>query len=233
MPGTELTWGIAGYGDIVRRRALPGLLSLSQRVAVVWGRDAARARALAGEHGVPLGTSDYAELLRAVDVVYVATPVAAHVPLAAAAVRAGPPVLVEKPLGLLPLTPAPYGGAPGTGPYGGALGTGPYGGVSARGSGRPPSAPGRRAVSAPSWRRPARTSASPTIGGSPRRSSGWPGCSRAGPCTGSPCPSAPPSPRSPAIRGPGAPTRPRAAGECWPTSAATASTCWSGCWASR
>ncbi|MGV9599112.1 Gfo/Idh/MocA family protein [Streptosporangium sandarakinum] len=144
MPGTELTWGIAGYGDIVRRRALPGLLSLSQRVAVVWGRDAARARALADEHGVPLGTSDYAELLRAVDVVYVATPVAAHVPLAAAAVRAGLPVLVEKPLGLFPLTPAPYGGESGTEPYGGALGTEPYGGAFGTGSYGGASARGER-----------------------------------------------------------------------------------------
>lgn len=101
MSGTGLRWGIAGYGDIVRRRALPALLALGETVTRVWGRNPDRARALCAEYGVARGTGDYAELLDAVDVVYVATPVAAHLPLAARALRAGLPVLVEKPLGLV------------------------------------------------------------------------------------------------------------------------------------
>ncbi|WP_436757658.1 Gfo/Idh/MocA family protein [Streptosporangium sp. V21-05] len=106
MPEPGLRWGIAGYGDIVRRKALPALLSLGETVACVWGRDAARARATCEEFGISrdgssgaFGTSDYTALLDAADVVYVATPVAAHLPLAVAAARAGLPVLVEKPLG--------------------------------------------------------------------------------------------------------------------------------------
>lgn len=101
MPGTGLRWGIAGYGDIVRRRALPALLARAETVSCVWGRNPDRARALCAEFGVGRGTGDYAELLDSADVVYVATPVASHLPLAARALRAGLPVLVEKPLGLL------------------------------------------------------------------------------------------------------------------------------------
>ncbi len=106
MPGSGLRWGIAGYGDIVRRRALPALLSQSHQVTRVWGRNTARARSLCDEFGAGRAAPDYADLLSDVDVVYVATPVAAHIPLTAEAVRAGLPVLVEKPLGLF-ATPDP------------------------------------------------------------------------------------------------------------------------------
>ncbi|MFB9676513.1 Gfo/Idh/MocA family protein [Streptosporangium vulgare] len=116
MPEPGLRWGIAGYGDIVRRKALPALLSLGETVACVWGRDAARAQATCEESGISrdgssgaFGTSDYTALLDVAEVVYVATPVAAHLPLAIAAARAGLPVLVEKPLG---------GTAPGRDPRG-------------------------------------------------------------------------------------------------------------------
>ncbi|QUI34897.1 Gfo/Idh/MocA family protein [Streptomyces alfalfae] len=110
-----MRWGIAGHGDIVTRRALPALRALGEEPAVLWGRDAHRAARVAERYGVPRSGADPGVLLRGVDAVYVATPVAAHVPLAAAALDAGLPVLVEKPLagGL---------GSPGLG--GGGLGRG-------------------------------------------------------------------------------------------------------------
>ncbi|MFE9422567.1 Gfo/Idh/MocA family protein [Kitasatospora sp. NPDC006697] len=95
----RLRWGVAGYGDVVRRRAVPALRGLGQQVDCVWGRDGARARATADGFGARRGTDDFAELLAGVEAVYVATPVAAHVPLLLAAVAAGRHVLVEKPLG--------------------------------------------------------------------------------------------------------------------------------------
>ncbi|THC51388.1 Gfo/Idh/MocA family oxidoreductase [Streptomyces sp. A1499] len=93
-----MRWGIAGHGDIVTRRALPALRALGEEPAVLWGRDAHRAARVAERYGVPRSGADPGVLLRGVDAVYVATPVAAHVPLAAAALDAGLPVLVEKPL---------------------------------------------------------------------------------------------------------------------------------------
>lgn len=91
-------WGIAGYGDVVQRRVLPALHELSQAAVCLWGRDPARACTIAQRHGIPRSTTDYEAMLEDIEAVYVATPVAAHVPLALAAVRAGRHVLVEKPL---------------------------------------------------------------------------------------------------------------------------------------
>ncbi|MCP2353658.1 putative dehydrogenase [Nonomuraea thailandensis] len=102
----------------MRNRVLPGLLSLSETVAGVWGRDAQRARALSDEYDIGFGTDDYDALLGSVDLVYVAKPMAARAPLAGAAHRAGLPVLVEMPLGLpLPIAPRTPPGRRGAVPH--------------------------------------------------------------------------------------------------------------------
>ncbi|MBM7168585.1 Gfo/Idh/MocA family oxidoreductase [Streptomyces sp. G44] len=93
-----MRWGIAGYGDIVTRRALPALRALGEEPAALWGRDPHRAARVAERHAVPTSGADPKVLLSDVDAVYVATPVAAHVPLAQTVLAAGLPVLVEKPL---------------------------------------------------------------------------------------------------------------------------------------
>ncbi|WP_338932094.1 Gfo/Idh/MocA family oxidoreductase [Streptomyces netropsis] len=93
-----MRWGVAGYGDVVTRRVLPALAESGEVVAYVWGRDAGRAARTAAAHGAAGGGDDTDRLFTGVDAVYVATPVIAHVPLAARALGAGRHVLVEKPL---------------------------------------------------------------------------------------------------------------------------------------
>ena len=96
--GSGLRWGVAGYGDVVRRRALDAFALAGEQVAALWGRDRDRARAVARAHGVPFGTDQFEALLASADIVYLATPVAAHLPLLGDALRAGRHVLAEKPL---------------------------------------------------------------------------------------------------------------------------------------
>ncbi|GHC58385.1 Gfo/Idh/MocA family protein [Streptomyces flavofungini] len=93
-----MRWGIAGYGDVVERRVLPALRALGEEPVRLWGRDGQRAARVAARHGVPFGGADVEMLIRGIDAVYVATPVVHHVPLAGRVLRAGLPVLVEKPL---------------------------------------------------------------------------------------------------------------------------------------
>jgi predicted dehydrogenase len=107
-PAARLSWGVAGCGDVVRRRVVPALAaSHPHRLAAIWGRDKGRATALAASQNVALATDEFSRLCAAVDAVYVATPVSSHLALTAAALDAGCHVLVEKPLnvGLAPVAP--------------------------------------------------------------------------------------------------------------------------------
>jgi predicted dehydrogenase len=100
-------WGLAGYGDLAERRLAAALQTGDQQLHAVWGRDPERARRFAERHGIPRVARDPEDLCRGVDAVYVAVPVAAHVPLATGALRRGCHVLIEKPLspGLQPAAP--------------------------------------------------------------------------------------------------------------------------------
>jgi predicted dehydrogenase len=93
-------WGVLATGRIAATVSrdldhVPGAV----RHAVA-SRDAARAGAFAREHGFAVSYGSYAELVedRQVDVVYVATPHPQHLAAAELALRAGTPVLVEKPV---------------------------------------------------------------------------------------------------------------------------------------
>ncbi len=88
-----------GYGAKV---ALPAYQELDEFEPVgVWSRRPERARELADEAGLQLGTADLEELLSfpGLEAVHVATPVVMHLPFAVAAARRGLHVLCEKPLG--------------------------------------------------------------------------------------------------------------------------------------
>ena len=87
-----------GYGSKV---ALPvyGELDEFEPVAV-WSRRPERARELAEQAGLPLGSADLEEVLSVpgLEAVHVATPVVTHLPFAVAAAERGLHVLCEKPL---------------------------------------------------------------------------------------------------------------------------------------
>ena len=87
-----------GYGSKV---ALPAYTELEEfDVVAMWSRQAERARELAEEAGLELGTADLEELLShpGLEAVHVATPVVTHSEFAIAAAERGLHVLCEKPL---------------------------------------------------------------------------------------------------------------------------------------
>jgi xylose dehydrogenase (NAD/NADP) len=82
---------------------LPALRSAAgAELLAIAARDAARARELAGRHGVPRVHADYAALLADpdVDAVYLPLPNSMHLPWTLRALAAGKHVLCEKPLAL-------------------------------------------------------------------------------------------------------------------------------------
>ena len=96
----SVRWGVLATGRIAATVSkdldhVPG--AVRQAVA---SRDHARAGAFASEHGFAVAHGSYADLVEdpEVDVVYVATPHPQHLAAAELALRAGKPVLVEKPV---------------------------------------------------------------------------------------------------------------------------------------
>ena len=92
--------GIAGSGKIVRE-FLPWLAqSPAVEVAALCStqRSADKAKALCQQYGVPLHTTDYQQMLEAVDTVYIALPNLLHTAYAMKALEAGKNVIVEKPM---------------------------------------------------------------------------------------------------------------------------------------
>lgn len=94
-----IRWGIVGTGGIATTLAEDISLVADAEVAAVASRDQMRADAFASRHQIPQAFGSYADLVDAeVDVVYIATPHSDHDETAAMFLRAGVPLLVEKPL---------------------------------------------------------------------------------------------------------------------------------------
>lgn len=98
-----LNWGIIGCGGIADRRTMPAIqLDENNRIWVVMDADEAVARRIRDKYGAAKAYTSVEALLAddAVDVVYLASPVYLHREQAAAVVRAGRHLLMEKPMAL-------------------------------------------------------------------------------------------------------------------------------------
>lgn len=97
MPDTT-RWGLLGAGQISKTQSLVLPAAEGAELFAVAARDIERAKAL----GAPRAYGSYAELIADpdVDAVYIGLPNDAHLPWAVEALRAGKPVLCEKPLAL-------------------------------------------------------------------------------------------------------------------------------------
>jgi predicted dehydrogenase len=98
-----IRFGIAGFGLHAVRRLMPGFqLAQNCRVTALSRRDPRKAREAAAQYSIPHVFSSTEELCRCpeVDAVLVTTPDVCHGSDVLAAVRAGKPVLCEKPMAM-------------------------------------------------------------------------------------------------------------------------------------
>ncbi len=97
----SINWGIIGCGDVTEVKSGPAFqLVKDSALVAVMRRDADKAADYALRHQVPKWYSDADELIADphVNAIYVATPPSTHLAYVKAAVRAGKPVYVEKPM---------------------------------------------------------------------------------------------------------------------------------------
>ncbi len=92
-------WGILGLGNIAAKFAIALEAIPEARLSAVASRDQDRAAAFAQQHGAPHAYGSYADLLTCpeLDAVYIATRHVSHAELSVMCLRAGIPVLCEKP----------------------------------------------------------------------------------------------------------------------------------------
>ncbi len=97
-----IRWGIAGLGKIAGRFASDLALVEGATLQAVASRSLERAREFAQAHGAGRAYGSFAELAQdpEVDIVYVAAPHTDHHPLTLLCLRAGKPVLCEKPFAM-------------------------------------------------------------------------------------------------------------------------------------
>jgi len=99
----EIKWGIIGVGDVTEVKSGPAFRKIEHSdLVAVMRRNAAKAKDYAERHGVAKWYSDAQQLIDdpEVNAIYIATPPDSHVFYASAALRAGKPVYLEKPMTL-------------------------------------------------------------------------------------------------------------------------------------
>lgn len=97
----KINWGIIGCGDVTEIKSGPAFNKVSNSSLVaVMRRDADKAKDYVRRHNVPKWYSDAGRLINDPDVnaIYIATPPSSHEEYTLAAIQAGKPVYVEKPM---------------------------------------------------------------------------------------------------------------------------------------
>jgi predicted dehydrogenase len=97
---TAARWGVVGTASIARRMFLPAVREAGGEAAAVAGRDADRTGKWARDNGIGRAVAGYQDLIDdpGVDALYIPLPNALHAEWTIRALRAGKPVLCEKPL---------------------------------------------------------------------------------------------------------------------------------------
>ncbi len=97
----KINWGIIGCGDVTEIKSGPAFNKVTNSSLVaVMRRDAAKAEDFARRHNVPRWYNEAGKLINdpEVNAVYIATPPSSHEAYAMAAINAGKPVYLEKPM---------------------------------------------------------------------------------------------------------------------------------------
>lgn len=97
----EVRWGIIGCGDVCEIKSGPAFSKVANsRLAAVMRRDKEKAKNFAKRHNVPKFYTDAQQLIDdpEINAVYIATPPAQHEEYTLAAIKAGKPTYIEKPL---------------------------------------------------------------------------------------------------------------------------------------
>lgn len=97
----QIRWGIIGCGDVTEVKSGPAFNKVANSTLVaVMRRDEAKVRDYATRHNVPNWYTDATSLINdpTVNAIYVATPPSSHEAYTIAALNAGKPVYVEKPM---------------------------------------------------------------------------------------------------------------------------------------
>ena len=99
----KINWGIIGCGDVTEIKSGPAFNKVNNSSLVaVMRRDTEKAKDYARRHNIPRWYDDANRLINdpGVNAVYIATPPSSHEEYALAAIHAGKPVYLEKPMAL-------------------------------------------------------------------------------------------------------------------------------------